>query len=480
MPTVAVVGGGIAGLSAAWSLATASPPVRVELFEQDTRFGGKLRSAEMGGHLVDVGPDAFVARRPEGVDLCRQVGLGDELVAPGRRTAYVWARGRLRPLPAGLALGVPTRVGPLARSGIVSPVGVGRAALDLVRPRVAQTHVRTGDRAVGTIVRERLGHEVADRLADPLIGGIHAGPAAGLSAAAVFPPLLDADHRGGSVMRALRGPVGTGPGPEGTAASGDGDAPVFLTVRGSLTRLTDHLVGALRDCGARLHLASPVDRIDVRAAPFPRWALHVAGGSIDADGVIVATPAPVAARLLGPLDGMLSDLLDGIAYADVTLVTLRWPESGLSRPLDGTGFLVPATSGRLVTACTWMSSKWPELRRPGEVLLRASTGRYGDERPARLADDDLVARVVDELTVMMGVRGHPIEAMVTRWPLSFPQYAVGHLERADAIESRAAALPAFALAGAALHGVGIPACIATGRRAATGVARAVTAREEGS
>jgi oxygen-dependent protoporphyrinogen oxidase len=366
IPTVVVVGGGITGLATAWALATAGTDLRVEVLEADRRFGGKLLAVVMGGRAVDVGPDAFVARRPEAVELCRQLGLADELVAPGTRTASVWARGRLRTLPAGLALGVPTRLGPLARSGILSPLGMGRAALDLSGWPPRWSPKPRPDRAVGDIVGPRLGRQVADRLADPLIGGIHAGPTAGLSAAAVFPALLEAAERRGSLMRAMRdaqptampgglGPVGVGTGGPrrkgrrvgaGTAGSSDGggDPPVFLTVRGGLARLADHLVGELRALGVELRASTPVDRIEVVPGDA-RWALHTPAGVVPAHGVVVTTPAPSAARLLRTVDGALADVLAGIGYADVALVTMRLAERDVSSPPEGTGFLVPATSG---------------------------------------------------------------------------------------------------------------------------------------
>ena len=190
--TVAVVGGGIAGLSAAWALSSVAPAVHVVVLESDGRLGGKLYTRAIGGRAVDLGPDAFLARRPEAVALCRELGLGDELISPGSRTAYVWARGRLRPLPGGLALGVPTRLGPLARSRIVSPLGLGRATVDRLGwpPRRRAGAFAGADRAVADITRRRLGREVTELLVDPLIGGIHAGDTTQMSAAAVFPALL--------------------------------------------------------------------------------------------------------------------------------------------------------------------------------------------------------------------------------------------------------------------------------------------------
>lgn len=476
-PTVVVVGGGIAGLSAAWELTSAAPGTRVVVLESGPRLGGKLHTGTIGGHPVDLGPDAFLARRPEAVTLCRELGLEDELISPGSRAAYVWARGRLRRLPAGLALGVPTRLGPLARSGIVSPLGAGRAALDLLgRPSRPDGRARTGaDRTVAEITRRRLGREVTARLVDPLIGGIHAGDTAHMSAAAVFPALLDAAAQGGSLMRALRAITpSTIPAADHTAAQGE--PPVFHTVRGGLSRLVDALAGALATRGVDIQLRAPVDHLELHRTgddgPGPdglgaaRWSVHATHGTVEADGVIIATPAAATAALLDPVDHALAATVGAIAYADVTLVTLQMPEGSVGHALEGTGFLVPVGAGHLITACTWLDSKWPELRRPGAILLRASMGRFGDDRPAHMSDDEIVGRVLDDLGPILGLRARPTEVVVTRWPGAFPQYALGHTERVTSIEDGAARMPALALAGAAYHGVGIPACIASGRRAA--------------
>ena len=479
---VAVVGGGIAGLSAALELTSAEPGTRVIVLESDGRLGGKLRTGAIGGRAVDLGPDAFLARRPEAVELCRELGLGDELVSPGSRRAFVWARGRLRPLPAALALGVPTRIGPLARSGILSPLGVGRVAFDLVgwpwRRRLATGGRSDGpdrpgrpqrpDRPVADITRQRLGREVTERLVDPLIGGIHAGDTSSMSAAAVFPALLDAASRPGSLMRALR------PQP---ATTGRDDEPVFYTVRGGLSRLIDDLERALVARGVEVRLHTPVEDLGLRGpgdqpspgAPTTRWALRTPQGIVGADAIVIATPTGPAAGLLESVDPAIAALLGTIAYSDVTLVTLQFPAGGVERSLEGTGFLVPAETGCLITACTWLTSKWPQLQRRGDVLLRASMGRFGDDRAAHMADDEIVGRVVDELGAMLGLRAPPMEAVVTRWTDAFPQYAVGHVELVSAIEEGVARMPGLALAGAALHGVGIPACIASGRRAAHAV-----------
>jgi len=479
--TVAIVGGGIAGLSAAWELTSAAPGTNVVVLEADDRLGGKLHTGTIGGRAVELGPDAFLARRPEATALCRELGLGDELVSPGSRNAYVWARGRLRPLPGGLALGVPTRLGPLARSGIVTTLGVGRAALDLMRWPLPG-HTGRGDerdRSVAEITRRHLGAEVTAGLVDPLIGGIHAGDTTQMSAAAVFPALLDAAQTGGSLMRALRPVPGASSPPatrHGTAP--DGDDPVFYTVRGGLSRLVDALATALGARGVDVRLSAPVDRIELRSAACAEpsseshdgsWVLHTPRGTIRSSAVIITTPTHAAAALLTPVDDTIATMMREIDYSDVTLVTLQVPAAGVGDPLQGTGFLVPASSGCLITACTWLTSKWPELQRAGDVLVRASMGRYGDDRPARMSDGELVAAVLDELGPMIGLRGTPTETVVTRWRDAFPQYAVGHLDRVAAIEEAVARVPGLALAGAAYHGVGIPACIASGRQAAGAV-----------
>ena len=265
-----------------------------------------------------------------------------------------------------------------------------------------------------------------------------------------------------------------------TAPAGVGEAPVFHTVRGGLSRLVDRLADTLGSRGVEVHVQTPVEGLELRhthdgarrGGHGPAcWALRTPQGTVEADAVVIATPAGKAAELLEPVDHSVAAMLGAIDYADVTLVTLQVPAEGVGVALEGTGFLVPAGAGRLITACTWLTSKWPELGRPGDVLLRVSMGRFGDDRPARMSDDEIVRRVLDELGPMLSMRSRPIETVVTRWPEAFPQYAVGHLERVGAIEAAVGRLPALALAGAAYRGVGIPACIASGRHAANEVQR---------
>lgn len=516
---VAVIGGGIAGLAAARRLALDGNEVM--LLEAEGTTGGKLRSATVGGVVVDVGPDAFVSRRPEGIALCQELGIADELVAPGCSGAAVWARGRLRALPDGLALGVPTRLLPLARSGIVGPAGVLRAAVDYLSdlpwleaaedleapdlhdqaaPPAADRPIADGsvadgsvaDRSVAELVAPRLGNRVTRRLVDPLVGGIHAGPVTAMSAAAVFPALLRAGGQPGSLMRALRqgavGAPGRRPGdpvPD-RGASNRGSIPtssVFATLRGGMAQMAQHLEEHLADLGVTIVRGTRVDSLLPQStSDDAAWELRCGSRSMSVDGVVLALPAPPAANVLDPgsaghrgtppaasSTAHLARTLRAIDYATVAVVTLAFSPDGPARrwrQTTGTGFLIPAEQGLLTTGVTWLSSKWPHLSPSGPVLVRMSTGRYGDTRCAGLDDTALVRRLLGELRAVAGDVDEPIGATVTRWNDAFPQYRVGHLRWAALAKAQASALPPLALAGAAYDGVGIPACIGSGEQAA--------------
>jgi oxygen-dependent protoporphyrinogen oxidase len=334
-----------------------------------------------------------------------------------------------------LVLGVPSDVGAVARAGVLSPRGLARAALEPMLPG----HPLREDASVGSVVRGRFGSEVFERLVDPLVSGINAGRADELSIDATTPQLAALAHRDRSLLLGARRSRRAAP------AGG----PVFLTVRSGLSRLVD---GLAADLQAKVHLGSSISSL----------------ADLDSAGVVVATPAGPAAQLLG---GDAGRELAAIRYASVTLTVLTYPEAAVRRYLDGSGFLVPRREGRLMTACSWGSSKWPHWGGPGRVVLRVSAGRSDDDRAMDLDDDELVARLHGELDEVLGLSAPPDDAIVTRWPNSFPQYRVGHLDRVARIE---AALPHnVAVAGAAYRGVGIPACIASGRAAADRLAAAL-------
>ena len=494
-PIVAVIGGGMAGLAAAWQLSQdlgegkgKSPQIVV--LEASDKLGGKVRAAEFCGRTVDVAADAFLARRPEATALCTELGLDHALVAPGTSGASLWARGQLRMMPAGMNLGVPTRWWPLARAGILSPPGLARAGADLFRPHGADPR-STGDRAVGEVVEARLGREVVERLVDPLVGGIHAGGVDDLSAQATFPPLLAADRLSGSLMKRLRLPA---PPPGGPSAQPP--APVFWSLEGSTARLPAELAASLASRGVAVHTGVTVEALSRTPVRTPgddtdrrTWELTLAGdpssvlGSTGAserartlavDGVVLAVPAGQASRLLAEHAPLASSILGDIRHSSVSVITLSIPSEAVRSDLVGTGFLVPRTSpvgGRkaLVTGCTYLSRKWPGLARPGDHLIRLSVGRYGDDRPDSMDDDELTAATCGELSHILDVVRTPSASLVTRWDGAFPQYEPGHPERIDRVEEAVSGLPGIGVAGNAYRGVGIPAVIGTGRAAARAV-----------
>lgn len=459
MTAIAVVGGGITGLVAARELAMAG--AEVALVEPD-RLGGKVRSSAFDGGVLDEAADAFLARVPEGVELCRELGIDGDLVSPAARRAYVWSRGALRMLPEAQVLGVPTDLEELAASGILGDDGVARVAAE---PPLGAP---AGDVAIGALVRAQLGDEAADRLVDPLVGGINAGDTDRLSLAATVPQ-LDAAARSGAatLVEACRAQ---------RAAASDPAAPVFFAPREGMGALAAALAADVARRGVTIDpgAAVAVERsglgwhvtIDLGASDDGTSAAS-SRSRLAVDGVVLALPAGPAAGLLGDIAPRSATALADIPYASVALVSLAVPRGEVDRDLDGSGFLVPRIERRTVTACSWTSSKWPHLAGEGTVWLRASVGRDGDDTALALDDEALAARVIDDLGALMALRGAPSVVRVSRWVASFPQYRPGHLERLDALETGLATeAPGVVVAGAGLRGLGVPACIRQGRTAA--------------
>jgi oxygen-dependent protoporphyrinogen oxidase len=468
MTSVAVVGGGVTGLIAARELAMAG--VDVTLVEPGP-LGGKVQASAFDGGVLDEAADAFLARVPEGIELCRALGIEGDLVSPSARRAYVWSRGELRLLPEGQVLGVPTDLEELAAAGILSDEGLARVAEE------PPLEAPTGDVAIGTLVRAQLGDEAAERLVDPLVGGINAGDTDHLSLAATVPQ-LDAAARSGarSIIEACRSQ---------RAAISDQAAPVFFAPRDGMGALVAALVADVTERGVAVEagVAVALERSDatwqatVDLGVADDGATAVSARSVVAvDGVVLALPAGPAAGLLRDVAPGSAASLAAIPYASVAMVSLAIPRGDVDRELDGSGFLVPRVEGCTVTACSWTSSKWPHLAGDGTVWLRASVGRDGDDAALALDDPALVERVVDDLRTLMALRGAPREVRVSRWVESFPQYRPGHLERVDAVDADlAASAPGVVVAGAALRGLGVPACIRQGQAAARNVLRGLDA-----
>ena len=470
MQRVVVVGGGISGLAAAWELTGGGDgstggdaATEVVVLESSSRLGGALDSVPFGGRVVDTGPDGFLGRRPEALDLCREIGLDDALVPIAGRGAGVWARGKVRVLPEGLALGIPIRFWPAARSGILGLRGDIALARDAWLPR-PDVRGPIGDRSIGPLVTRKLGRRVSDRLVDPLIGGIHAGSVDDMSAAATYPPLLAAAQKRGSLMRALRAEV---PPPSPDAP------PLFWALEDGMASMVEHLCAALTARGVEIRCAAPSIGSSVSAP----------GGTCEAvEGTTMRTQScsPSLPPWRATCSGLTTTKRPG-SWRTSTMPRSRSspsasaPKRSLPRcpgPGSWSRGASPAPPGGepwAVTACTYLSQKWPHVATEGEVLLRASVGRFGDDRAEAWSDGELVERVWHELGVLIGPAQDPLESMVARWPGAFPQYRVHHLLRTAGIEAAVARLGGIAVAGAAYRGVGIPACIASGRAAARAV-----------
>ncbi|MCB1284842.1 MAG: protoporphyrinogen oxidase [Microthrixaceae bacterium] len=438
MTDIAVVGGGVSGLAAAWEL-SAHPDVHVTVVESSNRLGGKIRTEPFVGREVDLGPDAFLRRVPDALALCAEIGL-DDLIAPAHGTARVYLDGALVPIPTGLVLGAPAHFDDLDRSTILSAAGLERA------------HGEAGlaglpideDAAIGGLIRARYGDEVAERLVGPLLGGIAAGDLDEMSLDACAPQLAAAARQGPSMTAALRSAL------ESTTSTA-GVEPVFAAPRGGMEVLISTLVERLRERGVEFRLNTPVDRLP------------------DADGVVLSADAALHAKLLRDRVPEAAQLLSSIEFASVVFTAIAFAADDLPTDLDASGFLVPRGAGLTVTAASWSSTKWAHLA-GDPAILRVSMGHRHDHRSIDASDDEVIATIRRDLNTTMGITAAPVDVRIARFRKGFPQYRVGHLELTERVEQLlATGTPRVALCGMAHRGVGIPACVREARRAASGL-----------
>jgi len=444
---IAIIGGGITGLAAALRLHEAGVPFL--LIEAESRLGGKILTERVGGFIVEGGPDCFLASKPDGVALVRHLDLDSRLCStdPVHRGTYVRRNGRLHRLPEGLTGLVPTRVGPLLSTGTLTPLGRLRASLE--------PFIRAGaphdEETIAHFARRRFGREAYDWLIEPLLSGIYAGDGEQLSLPATFPLLAELEQHEGSVLRAM-------------ARRRSGSAG-FVTLSRGLAEMVAALTRRLP--GERLRLGSAVVALESRGAVFHVELAH--GPAVAADRVILAVPAPVAARLADHVDRALGDELRGIPFVSTATVSLGYAPGSLRRPLSGYGFLSPRAAGGAIVAGTWTSNKFPGRAPTGATLVRFFIGRAGAERTLEQPDDVLIHLARSEMSRIAGVSATPALARVFRWPQSMPQYVVGHRARLDRIAQLLVRHPGLSLAGASYSGVGIPDCIASGWTAAEDV-----------
>jgi protoporphyrinogen/coproporphyrinogen III oxidase len=465
VPDVAIVGGGVAGLAAAHALSKRG--VSFLLLEAAPDFGGLIRTEREGGFLMEGGPDALLAQKPEGVALCRELGLGDRLVPtnPETRAVFVLHRGRLHPLPEGMMLAVPTRILPFLGSGLFSWGGKLRMALDLVVP----ARRGTGDESIADFLRRRFGQESVTRLGEPLLAGIHSGDPERLSIGATFPRFVDLERRHGSLIRGLWSTPRPNPGATPTSA--------FYSLSEGLQELVGALVAHLPR--AQLRAGSPVRSIARDASGF---SLEVDGaGLAHSRAVVVAVPGPRAAALVAPVDGGVAAGLAAIPFVSTATVQLGYRREDVANPLAGYGMVVPRTEGLRTNALTFFSTKFPGRAPDGHVLLRGFLGGARDPGILDLDDATLVDTMRREMEPVLGLRGEPVLTRVRRWPLGTPQMEVGHRDRIAALEARLSGVAGLFLTGAGLRATGIPDVIADATR--TGLAAAAfieAARPAGS
>lgn len=467
------MGGGIAGLAAAFSLyeqaANACLPLTCTLIEAGREWGGKIVTHRVGDLTIEAGPDSFLSQKPWGIELCDKLGLAGRLINTNehQKKTFVYSRGRLRELPEGLVVIVPTKLGPFLKSGLISWPGIARMGLDLVLP----ARRSDGDESLAAFFSRRLGREAFERVVEPLMAGIYAGDAAQISLRATFPRFLDLEQKHGSLIRGMLASR-----PAGSSAG----RTMFVTLQDGLVELVQALLAKLKTAGATLMTQQPVAAIRVRQGRTNHpigWTYDLtleSGAVVSADAVVLATPAFVSSDLVRPLSPIAAGLLGAIPYASTATVSLAYKAGTLGAEVGGFGFVVPRAERRDLLAATWTSLKWPHRAPASQTLVRCYLGGVG--REAILQEDDraLIRRVREELQSMTGVSGEPAYAEVNRWDRGMPQYTLGHLDRLETIQRSLDRYPGLLLAGAAYRGIGIPDCIRDGTDAARGVIRLLT------
>jgi protoporphyrinogen/coproporphyrinogen III oxidase len=458
-----VVGGGIAGLAAAYyaqkKCREAGLPVQISILEAEDRWGGKILTERMDGFVVEGGPDTFLATKPWGVGLSRELGLGERLQGtnPHQKNTYVLNKGQLRPLPEGLMMMIPSRFGPVLRSGLLSWPAKARLGLDFVLPAK-----RDGsDESLGTFVSRRLGRQAYENLIEPLMSGIYAGDGDQLSLQSTFPYLHDLERKYGGLGKgvlAMRKKLSQ------NGKSAPGSRSAFLTPTSGLAEIVEALVEVLSDAGVELLAGMAIEKI-VKDGELYRL-FRQDGRVMEAEAVILAAPAYASGAMVEEIDRQLSEELKAIQYATTATVSMAFRQEDLVRPLDGYGYVIPRREGREALACTWTSTKFPHRAPEGSALLRVFVGRAGQEADIVWNEESLIRIAREELRKTLGIQAEPILTRVHMWERAMPQYNLGHPARLERIDKLLQEQPGLFLAGNGYRGIGIPDCIHSGEIAA--------------
>jgi oxygen-dependent protoporphyrinogen oxidase len=478
---IAIIGGGIAGLSAAWSLEKArraGQPLEYRLFEAAGQLGGVVASETVDGCVVEGGPDSFLTEKPAAAALCRELGIGEQLLGSNdrERRTYILVGKRLIPLPDGLMFMVPTKLIPTALTPLFSWSTKLRMAREyLFPPAPAQQ-----DESVAQMTRRHFGQETVDRLVSPLLSGVYGGDATQLSVRAVLPRMVEMEQKHGSLCRAMlatrklvaeaRAQSKTKPGPPPS---------LFTTLRNGMSQMVEALAAQLAP--GSIHLSTPVESIryngqgstDQRPDSQSGWTLSTAFGEESFDGLILALPAWSAGGLLRPVDRLLGGLLTEIPYSSSITVNFGYGLDQLANLPQGFGYLVPTTEKRRMLACTFVHAKFAGRLPAGKGMLRCFLGGAGNDALLDETDATLTNLALGELADVLHLRAQPNFVRIHRWRRAMAQYGVGHLDRMQQVREAAAALPALALAGNAYQGIGVPDCIRTGQQAAESVLKSL-------
>jgi len=459
MKRVVVIGGGIAGLSAAWSMREHCPgaPFEIVLLEKNDRFGGNIRTERTDGFLIEGGPDCFLSEKPWAMELSKRLGLGDKLLPTNEknRKTFVLSGGKLHVLPEGVILMIPTKILPLATSSLISWPGKVRMALELFVPRKKGAK----DESLGEFVRRRLGREALDKIAEPLVAGVHAGDPETMSVRASFPKFVQLEQDSGSLIRGMvarmasmhKARKAAAPAPSGAERK---KVTMFMTLKDGLSELIEVLTDRLSEMeNTVLRKGVPVNSVESRNG---RYVVRCEGGeTLEADAVVVAAPAWAASRLIKGVDAALSEKLLTIPYVSTATVSIAFRKKDVKHPLNGFGFVVPKIEKRRIMAATWTSVKFSHRAPDDSVLMRCFVGGSKNAELVSLDDAAMIRMVREELSDVMGIDAEPVLTRVFRWRNSMPQYTIGHEERVAWIDERVASIPGLYLTGSAYHGIGI-------------------------
>jgi protoporphyrinogen/coproporphyrinogen III oxidase len=472
MRKIVIVGGGIAGLAAAYKVkraAEAGNDVEFALVEKDPRLGGKIVTQHVDGFVIDGGPDCFLTEKPAIHRIAKLLGIFDEELPTddARKRTYILSRGQLHDLPDGVMMFAPTKFWPFATTGLFSWSGKIRMGMDLLIKRKPVTGDGPEDETLESFVVRRMGRECLDRLAEPLVGGVHASDPAKMSLAATFPRLLEMEQTYGGMIKGFYAARKKVAEMRKKYPPKPGAKPrTFFT---SFEAGMQYLIDAMADAAGRDRMRTGAAAMElVRTADG--WAVTLDDGSVlEADAVIVATESWAAERLMRPVDEIIADALAGIEHSSSATISLAFEESEVGIDMNAFGVLCPLVENRSLMAASLSSTKWPGRAPEGKVLLRGFVGGPHNQAIMAESDERLAEIVLSELRKVLGVKGDPLFAKVFRWEKGMPQYTMGHLDRVDAIEMRCTEVPGLAIAGGSYRGVGLPNCVESGERAVSKV-----------